>query len=202
MKKVIMLMLFVCSSTVWCQNSGDLLQNKLNAMRSMSAQFSQVVKSKNREVSRSAGIMALERPGRFRWQTKTPMEQLVVADGQKMWIYDVDLEQVTVKKQEKGLGGTAALFLSGYGDNVARDFEVVEKNEGNTLVFDLKAKSAKENFQHIQLTFTQNQLTGLQLHDQLGQTTSVTLDHIKTNSQLSSQLFQFKPPKGVDVVKQ
>ena len=54
--------------------------------------------------------MALERPGRFRWQTKEPMEQLVVADGQKMWVYDVDLEQVTVKKQEKGLGGQRLYF--------------------------------------------------------------------------------------------
>src|SRR5580704_14348669 len=116
MKKIFLGLLLAFSGFVFSQTSAELLQTKLNAIRSMTANFNQVVKAKNREVSRSSGIMALERPGRFRWQTKSPMEQLVVADGQKMWIYDVDLEQVTVKKQGKGLGGTAALFLSGYDD--------------------------------------------------------------------------------------
>jgi outer membrane lipoprotein carrier protein len=168
----------------------------------MTAHFNQVVKAKKREVSRSSGTMALQRPGRFRWQTIDPMEQLVVADGKKMWVYDVDLEQVTVKKQAKGLGGTAALFLSGYDDTVTRDFDVTQKNAGKTTTFDLQSKSPKENFQQIKLTFTGDNLTGLELHDQLGQVTTVKLLQIKSNPKLSAQLFQFKPPKGVDLVQQ
>ena len=202
MKKIFLVLLLTLSSTVFSQTPGELLQSKLNAIRSMTANFNQVVKAKQREVSRSSGTMALERPGRFRWQTKSPMEQLVVADGQKMWVYDVDLEQVTVKKQEKGLGGTAALFLSGYDDTVTRDFDVTQKNEGKTITFDLKSKSPKANFQRIKLMFTQDNLTGLELHDQLGQITSVKLVQIKSNPKLATQLFQFKPPKGVDIVKQ
>jgi outer membrane lipoprotein carrier protein len=202
MKKILVILLLACSGGVFSQTSGELLQAKLNAIRSMTANFNQVVKAKKREVSRSSGSMALERPGRFRWQTKQPMEQLVVADGQKMWVYDVDLEQVTVKKQEKGLGGTAALFLSGYDDTVTRDFDVTQKNEGKKITFDLKSKSSKANFQHIKLIFTQENLTGLELHDQLGQITFVTLIQIKSNPKLAASLFQFKPPKGVDIVKQ
>jgi outer membrane lipoprotein carrier protein len=202
MKKIILSLLLVFSGSVWSQTSAELLQTKLNAIRSMTADFKQVVKAKQREVSRSSGTMALERPGRFRWQTKQPMEQLVVADGKKMWVYDVDLEQVTVKKQEKGLGGTAALFLSGYDDTVTRDFDVTQKNEGKTIIFDLKSKSAKANFQRIKLIFTADNLTGLELHDQLGQTTTVKLNQIKSNPKLAAKLFQFKPPKGVDIVKQ
>ena len=202
MKKIGLLLLFGFSTSLFSQTNGELLQNKLNAIRSMTAEFKQVVKAKQRKVSSSAGTMALERPGRFRWQTKTPMEQLVIADGQKMWVYDVDLEQVSVKKQEKSLGGTAALFLSGYDNNVAKDFEVTEQTQGTTMIFDLKSKSAKANFQRIKLIFNAENLTGLEFYDQLGQVTSVTLGQIKLNPQLASKLFQFKPPKGVDVVQQ
>lgn len=202
MKKILLGLLIAWSCGVWSQTAGELVQMKLNAIRTMTAVFSQVVKAKQREVSRSTGTMALERPGRFRWKTAQPMEQLVVADGQKMWVYDVGLEQVTVKKQEKGLGGTAALFLSGYDDSVSRDFDVSQRNEGKKIIFDLKSKSAKANFQRIQLLFVENHLTGLELHDQLGQVTSVKLTQIKDNLKLASSLFQFQPPKGVDIVKQ
>ena len=180
--------------------SDELLQKKLNSMRTMSASFSQMVKAKKRSLSRSSGTMALARPGRFRWQTLEPMAQLVVADGRRLWIYDEALEQVSVKKQNKGLGGTAALFLSGYDDTVARDF-VVTANESGTM-FDLRAKSNKANFQRMKLTFEGNILHGIELLDQLGQTTEIRLSHIKINSKLSPMLFHLNVPKGVDVVQQ
>jgi outer membrane lipoprotein carrier protein len=202
MKKLFLIALFCFSSAVFSETPGELLQAKLNAIKTMTANFSQVVKAKKREVSRSSGTMALQRPGRFRWQTIDPMEQLVIADGSKMWVYDVDLEQVTVKKQNKGLGGTAALFLSGYDDTVTHDFEVTQKVSGNVITFDLKSKLPKENFQQIKIIFTANNLTGLELHDQLGQITTVKLAKIKANPTLAAKLFQFKPPKGVDVVRQ
>ncbi|KTD32426.1 outer membrane lipoprotein carrier protein [Legionella moravica] len=202
MKKLAVLILVCFSGSLFSQTSGELLQEKLNSIKTMSAHFNQIVKAKKKEVSRSSGTMALQRPGRFRWQTIDPMEQLVVADGTKMWVYDVDLEQVTVKKQEKGLGGTAALFLSGYDDTVTRDFDVTQKEVGQVITFNLKSKSPKENFQQIKLIFTNEQLTGLELYDQLGQVTTVKLVQIKSNPKLPAKLFQFKPPKGVDLVQQ
>lgn len=202
MKRIILVLLCSVSALAFSESQENVLQAKLNTIQTMTASFKQVVKAKGREISRSSGTMALQRPGRFLWKTKAPMEQLVVADGKKMWVYDVDLEQVSVKNQEKGLGGTAALFLSGYGDTVARDFNVTQKMQGQTMVFDLRSKSSKANFQRIKLMFAQDKLTGLELHDQLGQTTVVSLNQIKLNPKLSQTLFQFKPPKGVDVVKQ
>ena len=199
---MILAVLLCFSTSVFSQAPEELLQLKLNTMRAMTANFKQVVKAKERVVSRSSGTMAMERPGRFRWQTKEPMEQLMVADGTRIWVYDADLEQVTVKKQEKGLGGTAALFLSGYDDTVTRDFTVTQSGSGDNLTFDLKSKSAKANFQRIKLMFHQNLLTGLDLYDQLGQITSVQLSQAKLNPKLAAALFQFKPPKGVDVVQQ
>ena len=202
MKKIALLLMMVLAQTIYADGVSEALQSKLNAIRTMSASFHQVVHAKQRELSRSSGTMALSRPGRFRWQTKDPMEQLVLADGQRLWVYDVDLEQVTVKKQEKGLGGTAALFLSGYGDTVTRDFDVPTHQVGDKAYFDLHAKSSKANFQRVKLVFVGHELSGLELYDQLGQHTDVTLSKIKNNPTLSSALFTFKTPKGVDVVEQ
>ncbi|KTD24750.1 outer membrane lipoprotein carrier protein [Legionella lansingensis] len=202
MRRVIFLLLLIVGTNAFSDSVGDVLQTKLNGIRSLSANFSQVVKAKKRELSRSSGTMALERPGRFRWQTKDPMEQLVVADGEQLWVYDVDLEQVTVKKQEKGVGGTAALFLSGYDDTVTRDFDVTATTKGKTQIYDLHSKSPKANFQRVKLIFAGDILTGIEMYDQLGQHTIVNLKNVKTNPKLASTLFKFKPPKGTDVVKQ
>jgi outer membrane lipoprotein carrier protein len=202
MNKIVMAFLLSISTVLFSQTAEEVLQAKLNTIRSMTASFNQVVKAKHRLISSSSGTMALQRPGHFRWQTQSPMMQLMVADGQKIWVYDKDLEQVTVKKQQKGLGGTAALFLSGYDNTVTRDFNVAQSGSGNEFVFDLKSKSTKANFQRIKLMFRQDNLTGLQLYDQLGQVTTVKLSQIKLNPKLAASLFQFKTPKGVDVVQQ
>jgi outer membrane lipoprotein carrier protein len=202
MKKIISAVLLCFCVGAFSETAEQVLQVKLNAIRTMTASFKQVVKAKARTVSRSSGTMALERPGRFRWQTKEPMAQLMVADGQRIWVYDTDLEQVTVKKQEKGLGGTAALFLSGYNDTVTRDFTVTQMASGDNITFSLNSKSPKASFQRIKLTFHQNFLTNLELFDQLGQVTLVQLSQTKLNPKLGVGLFKFKPPKGVDVVEQ
>ena len=202
MKKMLCLLLFFWTMPLLANEVNDSLQNKLNAMRTMSASFKQVIRSKHREISHASGTMALARPGKFLWHTVSPMEQVVIADGQHLWIYDVDLEQVTVKKQDKSLGGTAALFLSGYDETLAQDFNITRNQAGNTTTFDLTATSHKANFQRVKLVFIAEKLQGIELFDQLGQRTEVTLMNIKNNPDLKASLFQFKPPKGVDVVRQ
>lgn len=194
------LSLFV--SVVTAATPAETLQIKLNAIKTMKADFTQVLEAERREISRSAGRMALMRPGKFRWQTRTPMAQIVVADGQKLWVYDVELEQVTVKKQEKGLGDTAALFLSSYGDTVARDFSVQHTVKAGRDYFDLNPKNKHGNFSRVILVFAAAELQGITFYDQLGQKTSVRLLHVKNNASVSPELFKFKPPRGVDVVEQ
>jgi outer membrane lipoprotein carrier protein len=202
MKKIALLMSLVFVSSAFCESVSEVLQAKLNAMHSLTANFKQVIKAKQREISSTSGTMALERPGRFRWQTNDPMQQLVVADGEKLWVYDVDLEQVSVKKQEKELGGTAALFLSSYDNTLTRDFDVTPIASGNEQSFDLHSKSSKANFQRLKLIFKQDVLNRIEMYDQLGQHTVITLTDVKLNPQIAADLFQFKPPKGTDVVQQ
>ncbi len=202
MRTLTLFIIFICAQQVCAQQASATLQEKLNAIRTMSATFSQEIKTKDRDLSSSSGVMALERPGKFRWDTKEPMAQLVIADGTKLWVYDKELEQVTVKKQEKGIGGTAGLFLSGYDSTVARDFEVKDESKGNQVIFELQAKSKQENVQRLKLTFVQDALKRMDMYDQLGQHTIVNLTQIKLNPKLSSAIFRFKVPKGVDVVEQ
>lgn len=201
MKKTSIIILSLYASLLCAETPTERVQAKLNAIASMSANFTQVVKAGKRQVSNTKGTMALSRPGKFRWQTKSPMEQLVVADGKKLWIYDVDLEQVTVKKQEKSVGGTPALFLSNTNDTVSKDFNVV-RLAGKGESFELQAKSPKENYQRVTLTFNGKELSNIEFYDQLGQQTNIRLSEIKNNPSLPNDLFEFKPPKGVDVVKQ
>lgn len=202
MKKIALLIGIFFIHTAFCEVASDGLRAQLNAMQSLTATFKQVVKTKEREISHSSGTMALKRPGRFRWQTKAPMEQIVVADGKKLWVYDVDLEQVTVKKQEKDLGGPAALFLGGYAENLTRDFDVTESNSPTQKWYDLRSKSNKANFERLKLVFTSNILTSIEMYDQLGQHTIISLSHVQANSEVAESLFHFTPPHGVDVVQQ
>ena len=202
MKKISLCLMLLWTNVALSDVVSDALQLKLNAIRTMSALFDQVVKAKEHQVSHSSGTMALARPGRFRWQTQSPMAQLVVADGERLWVYDVELEQVTLKQQDKGLGGTAALFLTNDGDTVTRDFDVTAYKEGQKDGYDLHSKSSKANFQRVKLLFAGHLLSGIELFDQLGQHTVVRLSHVKNNPMLASNLFKFKTPKGVDVVNQ
>ena len=193
-------MIVFASGVATGEDAGDLLQKKLNTLQSMRANFTQVIYVKQREISHSDGNMALQRPGHFRWQTKNPMAQIIVADGKKIWIYDVDLEQVTVKDQNKNLGETIGLFLSGYNEVVAHDFIVTLSTHGNAQIFNLHAKAEKENFQIVKLGFVGGALTTMELFDHLGQRTVVKFSNIKINNRISKKLFIFKPTKGVDVV--
>lgn len=202
MRKILSCVLCFFLPAVMAATPAETVQSKLNAIKTMKANFSQVVTAEQREISRSAGSMALMRPGKFRWQTRTPMAQIVVADGQKLWVYDVELEQVTVKKQEKGLGDTAALFLSGYNDRVARDFSVKHRVKAGRDYFDLNPKNKQGNFSSVILVFAAAELQGITFFDQLGQKTEVKLSQIKNNAAVSSDLFKFSPPRGVDVLEQ
>lgn len=203
MKIFISFLLLFVLNFAYGSESSELLNKELEGMKTMTASFNQVVKANKKTLSRSSGKMSLYRPGRFRWKTIDPMAQLIVADGKQIWVYDVDLEQVTVKKQSKNLGGTAALFLSGYDSTLGDNYNIKIIQKGKNKQFDMKAKSAKmSDFQRIKMQFIDGVLKKLDLYDQLGQITEVTLNKIKINSNIDKSLFKFVPPKGVDVIKQ
>ncbi|NCT56899.1 MAG: outer membrane lipoprotein chaperone LolA [Legionella sp.] len=203
MKRIILgLFYFLMLQNAYADEISDILWDKLSHIRAMKASFSQQIYAKQRVLTQSSGKMAFVRPRQFRWETTQPMEQLLIADGKKIWMYDVDLEQVTVKPQTESMGAAAGLFLSENKVNLTSDFSVKSEREGKQEVFTLKARGKQANIQRMILRFAGDALESMELYDQLGQRTAVRFNQAKINVILPEHLFQFTPPEGVDVVQQ
>jgi outer membrane lipoprotein carrier protein len=202
-KKIIACFLsIIFASPVWSNSASEHVQHKLTTIRTMKANFSQVVRTKRKKSFSSTGYMALSRPGRLLWSIQKPVAQSVIADGKRLWIYDVSLEQVTVKPEREGMGGVAGLFLASSHSNVAQYFDVTENVHGNMFDYDLRSKSKKASIQKVHLRFAGAQLVLLQLFDQLGQNTEIHFNNIQMNQALPMGIFNFRPPAGVDVIRQ
>lgn len=191
----------VCSlqaNAIFALTPAQELVEKLNQLRTMQATFQQKVYTETgRLLQRSTGKMAIARPNRFRWDMTYPTRQLIIADGKQLWIYDKDLEQVTVKPLKNNLGATPALFLSDNTQSLIHRFSI-EKNKNNYL---LKPKDKNAEFQTIQLRFKKTALIQMRLTDRLNQKSLLSFSRIKVNRTVNKNLFRFKPPKGVDVIK-
>jgi chaperone LolA len=180
----------------------DKLKTFIVATHSAQANFTQEVQDKNgKRIQFASGTMQFERPGKFRWTYKKPYEQLIVGDGKKFWMYDVDLNQVTVKKLDAALGSSPAALLSG-NNEIERDFSLKDMNDRDGLEW-LQAtpKSAESNFAQILIAFNaKSELAVMELHDAFGHRTVLRFTELKNNPPLSSRLFEFVPPKGADVL--
>ena len=178
------------------------LDTLLNSLGTIQADFIQVVKdNRDQEIERSSGQLQIKRPGKFRWEYKKPNLQALVSDGQRLWIYDAELEQVTINRIDASLMGSPAMLLSGK-DGLRANFEIEHVEQRTDLVLiNLSPKvSASSDFKLIQVSIRGEQLVGMSLTDKLGQTTSLQFTQFKRNPKLSDSQFVFTPPKGVDLV--
>lgn len=190
----------VFSVPTWAA-ANDALRAFFADVRSFKAEFEQTVFDENlRPLQSTAGTMVLERPGRFRWDYAKPYEQHIVGDGEKVWIYDVDLEQVTVRSQQEALGDTPAQLLSTT-EPLETNFEITPLGEQKSVLwFELVPKAADSQFHRVRLGFDQQMLVRMELEDGLGNTTLLEFHEPKRNVALDNMLFRFEPPPGVDVV--
>jgi outer membrane lipoprotein carrier protein len=167
------------------------------------ADFSQTLLDKNlRVIQKASGSMMFERPGKFRWTYEQPYQQLIVADGQRVWFYDQDLDQVTVRQLDLALGSTPAALLAG-SNAIERDFDLleIEAQEGQLEWLEAIPKSRESVFQLIRLGFSQaGLLREMVLRDSFGQVTWLIFSQIEQNPTLAPDLFQFTPPAGADVI--
>jgi outer membrane lipoprotein carrier protein len=165
------------------------------------AQFTQTVADKNgRVLQRADGEFLLERPGRFRWSVARPYKQLLVGDGQRVWVYDEDLNQVIVRKVGDALGATPAALLSGNQD-VERAFAWKDLPAAGGLDWLSATPLSKETtFSEIRLGFDAKGLAALELLDAFGQMSVVRFTSFERNPKLAPSLFEFIPPKGADVL--
>jgi outer membrane lipoprotein carrier protein len=168
--------------------------------KSVSADFKQVlINEAGNPTQTSNGVFYLQRPGKFRWDYKTPFKQEIVSNSGKVWFYDTDLEQVTVKKIDESLGSTPALLLSG---DVSLEDNYTMEGQGTEGVMQwvkLLPKNQDSSFKYVLIGLEKGKLAGMELSDNFGQLTRIYFSNLVLNAPLKQTLFEFQAPKGADV---
>ena len=184
--------------------SSSELSALLGNIKTMQADFTQtILDNHGKAVQRSQGRLVLERPGKFRWDAVRPVRQLIISNGSTLWIYDPELEQVTIRTLTKEAGEVPALLLSRSDTVIEKQFTIksITKNSGQKS-FVLVPRNANSSFAAIQLGFSNNQLRQMQLEDRLGHTTVIQFNRIVLNRSVAASAFIFKAPRGVDVINE
>lgn len=197
--------LFAAACLLAAQAAGagaiDKLHQFLESTRTVRADFTQTVIARNgRQAQTSSGVMMFSRPGKFRWQIEKPYSQLLLGDGEKVWIHDPDLRQVTVRKAGTALGGTPASLLAGDAQ-IEKSFSLREAGERDGLEWiEAIPKVQDSGFEKVRLGFAGNDLRAMELFDSLGQITSLAFSHLERNPRLAPSLFRFTTPANTDVI--
>ncbi len=200
-KLALMILVAVTSQTTWADAVSDL-KNYLSSTQSLQANFKQTVTSQQGKVQQSSGTLAIQRPGLFRWIYQKPFEQLIIADGKQIWLYDPDLKQATVKSVGKALESSPAALLAG-NNQFERNYKLraLASSEGIDWL-EAIPKQADQSFNVIKLGFSQGQLMQMELHDNFGQTTRIYFSALKINPKIDASQFSFTPPKDADVIRE
>ena len=184
-------------SPAWAGAPTQALENYFTSVHTLSGDFRQsTVNQSGDVVDHTRGHMAIARPNRFNWVYTEPFEQKIIADGKRLWVYDVDLEQVTVRPMKAALGAGPALMLSGNWSDLKREFTVGE--DGQWVV--LKPRTQAWDLNAIRLKFDGDTPAAVEVEGSMGHVTKLTFQNLQRNPDLPSELFDFQPPKGVDVL--
>jgi len=179
----------------------ETLKSFLQQATAGRARFAQIVVDKNlKQLQQATGVMEFARPGKFRWEYEKPYEQTIVGDGSKLWIYDKDLNQVTVRRIDQALGSSPAALLSG-SNEIEKNYDLTSLGNQEGLDWVEAVPKAKENaFERVRLGFGAHGLEAMELHDQFGQTTVIRFTALEHNPDFAPGTFRFVPPKGADVI--
>lgn len=181
----------------------EQLQAFIAGTQSARAAFSQSVLPKSgRKPQLSQGTFAFARPARFRLSYERPYAQLLVGDGERLWVFDPDLNQVSVRRQDRTLGASPATLLAGDG-HLERDFVVTDAGERDGLEWvEARPRASEGGFERVRIGFRQQLPQVMEVLDNFGQTTTLSFSQIERNPALDPRLFRFVPPKGADVLQE
>lgn len=171
------------------------------ATKTATADFAQEAFDRSgKAVDRSSGHFAFSRPDKFRWAYEKPHQQLLVADGTRLWIYDPDLQQVTVKRIDRAISSTPAALLAGK-DDITQLFTLRDAGTKDGLAWvEATPKARDTGFDRVRLGMEGKTLAAMELFDQLGGHTLLRFTNMKPNAALAPDTFRFTPPKGADVI--
>lgn len=181
----------------------DQLRSFLTETTSARGEFVQRVSPRSGASSQpaSSGRFEFQRPGKFRWVYEKPYEQLIVADGQKLVLFDKDLNQVTIRQLQASLPSSPASILFGSND-FEREFEVNDAGARDGLEWIVAKPRAKDStFERIEIGFRDGLPAAMKLADNFGQQTQLTFSKLERNPKLAAEAFRFTPPKGADVIE-
>nr|WP_010130384.1 outer membrane lipoprotein chaperone LolA [Microbulbifer agarilyticus] len=190
---------FAFGSNASIADASDELSRLLQPLGAISGNFRQTLKDqKGKTLQKSSGNFSVQRPGRLRWQTGEPFPQLLVTNNKKLWLYDPDLEQVTIRPVDKRMKETPALLLGGKVEEIRGSFNVQNKKGA----YYLTPKRAGAPFKSMVIRFDKRGLpSAMTVRDGMGQTTDIKFNGLQANPSLSSSIFNFKPPKGTDIIR-
>lgn len=191
-------------SSAQAGNAAHQLGELLSKMDTLDADFQQrILDAKGSRLQEVSGHLSLARPGKFYWETENPFPQTVVSDGETLWLFDPDLEQVTVQQMDPSHNRTPAMLLSGNIDSIEERFTIKLTRDSAQLKEFLLTPTGQESlFEELRLSFVGGELASLLLSDSLGQRTSIELLSVKLNPELAEGRFTFAIPEGVDVIMQ
>ena len=209
MKRIATVLIASCALSAWADGLKDL-EDFVRNTKSGRAEFTQVVTSpaKAGESARSktsSGTFEFLRPNRFKFVYQKPFEQTIVADGQTLWLYDVDLKQATARSQSQALGTTPAALIASAPDLKAlqADFTLVAAPDTQGQQWVLATPKAKDGqLQSVRIGFRAGALAALEILDSFGQKSVLSFGNFQANAALDASHFQFKPPPGADVIRQ
>lgn len=195
------LLLVLAAAPVWA-DAVQTLKDFSREVKSGRAEFTQTVSSPDGKRKKiSSGSFEFQRPNQFRFVYAKPFEQLIVADGKKVWIYDADLQQASSRRIDQALGATPAALLAGA--NLERDFELKVQPDSQGLSWVLATPRQADNMlQSLRVGFKGKELAAIELVDSFGQHSLLQFSAVSSNVPLSAERFRFVLPAGADLIEQ
>ncbi|MCE3237769.1 MAG: lolA [Gammaproteobacteria bacterium] len=203
MKKILFFIFLFFYTNVYANPATTQLTQLLSTIQTLQADFTQTLSNlqSKQTLQQSFGHVILQQPGKFRWEVKKPVEQLIVGNGKRLWIYDPELEQVTIRSLTQEIGETPAFLLSNPRVALEKNFHVqAMKNVASLQWFLLTPKNRNTLFVFIKIGFLKSQIREMDLQDHLGHNTVIEFYNVISNQPLASSLFNFKLPRHVDVI--
>ncbi|MCP4875057.1 MAG: outer membrane lipoprotein chaperone LolA [Gammaproteobacteria bacterium] len=199
MKYLILLVAMIAAPAI-AQDAEQRLQSALKNMDNLSAEFKQTLRDEDKNIiQQSRGTLALQRPGKFAWIYTDPFEQRIIADGNELWVYDVELDQVTVKPMGESISNTPIMILMKQSD-VSKQFNISEVGQRKFLYWvELKPADANLEYTSIYIGLDDGEVRAMELQDQFGQSTQIVFENLRVNVVHNPATFKFVPPPGVDV---
>jgi len=198
--KYLIIVIALIANPAWAEDAEQRLRSALKNMDNLSAEFKQTLRDEDKKiVQQSRGTLALQRPGKFAWNYIDPYEQRIIADGSELWIYDVELEQVTVKPMDEGLSNAPIMILMKQSD-VTQEFTVSEVGQRKFLYWvELKPNASDLEYTTIFIGLEDDSVRAMELQDQFGQSTQIVFENLRLGVVHNPATFKFVPPPGVDV---